>query len=356
MDESSSRLPPHLRFLEVGDLFLFKWSYPDQTDMVYTGLRDHRQYGDKCRLLTPWTLASVMRRLHAGQYDLVVVHPPLYAPWHPRSFLTVLKRRPISFSLALFSTLAFGFLRSVRRTPLVVTDFADSFGIGAHNFFLFNRCRWFFKRELPADNWLVFYRTGHRGLPTVNFRRKHRFQRYVAKLRPIGVGLDNRLADLGSKLSVPKATDLFFAGQSQFTTSVRTQGMGQLSQLRERGIRVEVPDRFLPPEVYLERMAAAWLVWSPSGLGWECFRHYESAVSGSVPVINMPTIQRYRPLEHGRHCFLYPLEGDGLVRTVLEALRDKRRLEEMAAAARRHVLAHHTHAALCRHVVESALA
>jgi len=344
-----------LRFLEVGDLFVFKGSFPEQTDMVYTGLRHHGQYGDACRLLTPWTLGSVLRKLRRGVYDLIVVHPPLYPAWHPRSFLTVLKRRPLAFPAALFSTFAFQFLRHVRHTPLVVTDFADSFGIGTHNFFLFDHCRWFFKRELPADNWLVFYRTGHRNLPTATFRHKRRFAGYVAKLRPISVGLYDHVAERAARLAMPKTSDLFFAGQTQATSSVREKGRRQLDILRARGVRVDIPDRPLDQDEFLRRCAAAWLVWSPSGFGWECFRHYESAAAGAVPVINLPTIERYQPLIDGQHCLLYALEDNGLVETVLDGLRDKERLARMAVAARAHVLRHHTFAALCRHIVASVL-
>jgi glycosyltransferase involved in cell wall biosynthesis len=346
---------PGDRYLEVGDLFLFKETFPDQTDMVYTGLRHHGRYGDQCRLLTPWTLWSVLRDLKRGRYKVVVVHPPLYAAWHPRSFLTVLKRRPFTFPWALFSTFAFGFLRHVRNTPIVVTDLADSFGIGHHNFFLFDRCRAFFKRELPADNWLVFYRTGHRNLPTVSFRTKNRYQNYVDKLRPLSLGMLDRFVDKAVDESIQKQADVFFAGQTDRTTSVRSKGIRQLQRLKEQGVQVDIPAGPLPQDEYFRRCAASWLTWSPSGFGWDCFRHYESAVCGSVPVINMPTIERYKPLEHGRHCFLYPLEENGLADTVLEALHDKDRLKKMAQAAREHVLQFHTHTALCRHIIDVAL-
>jgi glycosyltransferase involved in cell wall biosynthesis len=347
---------PELRFLEVGDLYLFRSSFPEQTEMVYTGIRDNRRHHVRSSLLTPWKLLSVARDLRRRRYDLIVVHPPLYAAWHPRSFLTVLKRRPFTFSAAFSANLAFHFLRAVRHTPIVVTDFADSFGIGAHNFFLFDRCRVFFKRELPADNWQVFYRTGHRGLPTATFRRKPRFRQFMDKLRPIGLGIDTPLAERAARISRPKNADIFFAGQVQNSSTPRERGLRELLSLRERGVVVDVPSAPVSESEFLERCASAWLVWSPSGFGWECFRHYEAAACGSVPVINQPTIERYCPLKEGRHCFLYPVEQGGLAGTVLAALRDKARLREMAAAARQHVLEHHTYAALCRYIAGAALA
>jgi Glycosyl transferases group 1 len=65
-------------------------------------------------------------------------------------------------------------------------------------------------------------------------------------------------------------------------------------------------------------------------------------LAGSVPVINFPTIQRFAPLIHGVHCFYYAVEGDDLFQIIRAALTAKYRLKEMAAAAREHVLTHHT--------------
>ena len=70
------------------------------------------------------------------------------------------------------------------------------------------------------------------------------------------------------------------------------------------------------PEFY-QRAARAWLVWSPEGLGWDCFRHYEAPACGSVPVINQPNIERHQPLVHGEHAFYYDRSPGELTRTIL---------------------------------------
>ena len=89
-------------------------------------------------------------------------------------------------------------------------------------------------------------------------------------------------------------------------------------------------------------MARAWLTWSPEGLGWECFRHYEAPFAFSVPIINSPTIIRYRPLIDGIHAFYYcPDEPNALAEKVKTALGDKKRLREMAERAHAHVLKYH---------------
>ena len=97
-------------------------------------------------------------------------------------------------------------------------------------------------------------------------------------------------------------------------------------------------------------LAEARLVWSPEGLGWDCFRHYEAAAAWSVPLINTPPIERHAPLEDGKHCFLYDVSG-GMAPRIREALADPARLERMAAEARAHVLATATPKAICRYVV-----
>ena len=114
--------------------------------------------------------------------------------------------------------------------------------------------------------------------------------------------------------------------------------------------------------------ARSWLVWSPEGLGWDCFRHYEAAAAGSVPVINVPSITCDRPLMHGQHAIYYASEcrgpsmihgdfrhiTDGLVPTVLQALKDRASLAAMGQEARAFVLREHTHQALVRRLMETA--
>jgi hypothetical protein len=349
-------VPTPLRFLEVGVESLFKKAFPQQTDFYYTGTRHHSWYGRECRPLTPAALWGVMQRLRRQEYDLIAVHPALYAAWHPRSFLNMFKYRQLSYATGLFSSFAFQFLRFVRHTPMVVTDLVDSFSVGRHNFFLFDRCEAYYKRELPQDNWQVFFGSGHRNLPGRSFRKKRRFQRYVEKLRPIGLGVTQQTAVVARRMGeVPKTTDVFFVGSTGNWSTVRSKGIDQIKALRDKGLRVDIPEQRLPYEEFMRRCAQAWLVWSPAGFGWECYRHYEVALAGSVPVMNLPTIERHQPLEHGKHCFLYSIEGDNLTTTILDALSNKPRLVEMAAAARAQAERYHTCQGLCEHILREVL-
>ena len=66
--------------------------------------------------------------------------------------------------------------------------------------------------------------------------------------------------------------------------------------MRREGIDVDIGER-MPIEQYMERCAKARLVWSPEGYGKECFRHYEAALCGSVPVISRAPRILHRPLQ-----------------------------------------------------------
>ncbi len=106
------------------------------------------------------------------------------------------------------------------------------------------------------------------------------------------------------------------------------------------------PKNVLAYAEYMQRMAQAWLVWSPEGFGWDCYRHYEAAFAGSVPVINRPANSRPRPYEDGVECFYYDPVGDDLERVLKLALEDKERLRAMAVRGREKVLANFTRAAI----------
>jgi hypothetical protein len=148
-------------------------------------------------------------------------------------------------------------------------------------------------------------------------------------------------------------TDLFFSGRMD--SKVRRSGLPELLELSRCGIKVDVPPVLLPRKEYYERCARAWLVWSPEGLGWDCFRHYESSACRSVPVINRPRIVWHGRMEEGVHCFFYEPSGGGLTAVVKAALADKEKLRTMAEAGREHVLRHHTHRTICGYILRQTI-
>jgi hypothetical protein len=243
--------------------------------------------------------------------------------------------------------------------PVAVLDAADTPLIFKHNTFLLDRATLYFKRELPSDYWRLFMGTMHASAPTPRFRLKPGNIRRIAKIRPISLGISERHVRNLMRQPLPaseKSIDVFFAGRVQGSSSIRERGLKELMELRAKGIAVDVPEGRLPVKEFLDRCMRARLVWSPEGLGWECFRTYEAALCGAVPLLNRQTIERYQPLRDGVHALYYDPEPNELGRAVESALRDRDRLAAMGAAARAHVVAYHTHAALARYIAETTLA
>ena len=74
-----------------------------------------------------------------------------------------------------------------------------------------------------------------------------------------------------------------------------------------------------------------------------------------MPLINYPSIQRYRPLQDGTHCLYYAPEPGGLSQAVLGALQDRTRLAVMAENARDHATRFHRREIIGKHIVDAFL-
>ena len=161
------------------------------------------------------------------------------------------------------------------------------------------------------------------------------------------------MIDLFRGLSREKSTDVFFAG-SIANRPNRARGRENLLRLQRDGFRMDVSESRLSKAEFLERCARALTVWSPEGFGYDCYRTYEAAAMGAVPILQYPTIQRYAPFLEGVTAIYYGVESDLLYQTLKKQLEDRARLVQMGADARRHVEANHVSAALARHIVQTA--
>jgi hypothetical protein len=305
------------------------------------------------------TLPRIARALADPRLDLVVVHTAPFAPWTLQALgRTVFRRSTLRGGVSLARGYAPQLVRGRVAAPVAVLDFDDPPFIDRNNVFLLDKARCFFKRELPPDHWQVFARTLHWRLPTPRFRMLARNRERIAKLRPLSLGVPAPVLGRAAAAPVPpaeKTADVFFAGRVHGSATIREDGLRELLALKAEGYVIDLPEQPLSTDEYLARCARAWLVWAPAGFGWQSFRIYEAAVCGSVPLSNRPTIERQRPLIDGEHALYYEAEPGGLTRAVKAALADRGRLTAIAAAARAHVLAHHTPAAIARYVIETTL-
>lgn len=209
----------------------------------------------------------------------------------------------------------------------------------------------YFKRELPQNPCNAFLYTTSKTQSNDNILHLKFFRESVAKLRPISVGVDKETCESLSKYDLPKRTDVFFSGDCENRIN-RQRGLQQLESLKREGYAIDIAYDRLPREEFLRRCAQAHIVWSPEGFGWDCFRHYEVALVGSVPLMQVPPIYRYAPLVEDVHGIYYYVEDDHLAVRVRQALKSRAQLVGMGVAARRHVLKNHALEALSRYVVQ----
>jgi hypothetical protein len=343
-----------VRILEIGQFCVFKRIYPESTTWLYPDAMPFAKARRTPELsfVSQAAFPEIRQRLLDGDYHLIVYFPPglrtnAHGWFSPRSMIEGVKRR-----LSPLRKAAVGLLRDAVDTPLAVLDMDDAEPLDPANIPLFDRCRVYFKREIPADPAKLFCSSNITAKNTISSDSSAMKGR-LAKLRPISLGLSRERIMSAPATPLEKTVDVFFAG-CVAKRLVRKKGLPYLRSLAAKGIKVEESEG-LPLNEYLQRCARAWLVWSPEGLGRDCFRHYEAPLCRVVPLINRAPVIRYRPLLDGTHCFYYNEEGDDLARVILSGLSDKPRLLKMAEAGHGHVLEYHTHEALCRYVMNEVL-
>jgi len=345
------------KILEIGTV-PFMWQvFPDTTEFYSSWHDETASAPERGRhVVALAALPRLASRLADPSFDLVVVHAPPFSPWGGRALVrTFFRRSVVGGNLPAFRGFGAELMRLPVAAPIAVLDLEDAATIASSNLFLLDKAALYFKRELPLDHWQVFAGTAHWRVPTPRYRAQKRNRGRIAKMRPISLGVPfevARRAALGIA-DGEKTIDVFFAGRIRDSSTVREGGAAELLALRREGYTIDVSDNALPLEEYLARCARAHLVWSPEGFGWQCFRTYEAAICGTAPLCSRPGVERYRPLIEGVHAIYYDVESGELTRTVKAALADPARLRAIGAAARKHVQAFHTPAAIARHIVDA---
>jgi hypothetical protein len=294
---------------------------------------------------------AVLADARRKAYDLVFAGNSSFPNFNPRK--SVLR----NFSNAVWRILFHPNVLNGRFFPyaklggtLVGLDMEDSPIIDNSRFRVLQHAVCYFKRELPQNPCNAFLYTTAKTEESGNALHWEFFRNALEKLRPISLGVDAATCKQLSTHSAVKKTDVFFSGDLRNRVN-RQLGLKQLEGLKAEGYAIDIALERLPKEEFLRRCAQAHIVWSPEGFGWDCFRHYEIALVGSVPLMQSPTIHRYAPLMDDLHALYYYVENDHLAVRVRQALQNRARLVEMGRAARQHVLTWHTLDALSRYVI-----
>ena len=177
--------------------------------------------------------------------------------------------------------------------------------------------------------------------------------REISKLMPISLGLPEA-TNLDFPSPSEKKWDLFFAGDLNEKSIRQRLALEARAFAEKHRCNFLICDRMNPAE-YHKALTESHLCLSPPGMGWDCFRHYEAMLAGSVPLMTYPTILQYQAPIHGEHCFYFAPEPGGLTRSLEHALSLKAQLPQMAEAGRQLILEHHTFPKLREYVIHETL-
>ena len=303
--------------------------------------------------------AEVRKQIREKRFDLAVVTDRKHCFWRPGAGIFSGMWRLAKAAVAEPGRLAHWLLpRQLFRAgvPWALMERNDQCLLREGNHILFHWASRVFVRELLQNRYEIFqaYREGSNQMrlwPKV-FRAGPRVPLDIEKIRPISLGW--RPGSIRAAPDGEKVHDIIFCGQQ----SMRTPRMAAISELKESarqaGWKFFCPEKLSQEEFHRE-CARAWLCLSPSGNGWDCYRHYEALLTGSVPLINYPWIERYAPLEDGRHCLFYSVERGHLTEVVKKALHNKNLLRSMADQGADRVRKYHSHEALRNYVIHETL-
>lgn len=251
-----------------------------------------------------------------------------------------------------------------RQVPIAMLNRSDVGEIPAASGWYYQRCHTCFVRELSPQPELTLKSlfSGSGGNPQTNRRARRVIGlidpdcpkgRKIDKIRAISLGIPDEAAHR-IPFGQPKKWDLFFAGDLH-EKGLRGRLVEEVRDWAGRnGRKVLLRDRLSHPE-YVQCLAASRLCLSPPGMGWDCWRHYEAMLAGSVPLMTYPTILQHRPGIEGEHCFYFAAEPGGLARCLEKILAAPESLPAMAAAGRQLVLEHHLFSKLRDYVTRETL-
>ena len=321
-----------LCILEIGRIPLFKSVYPDQTTWIRTG-SSLVQAGDRYVTFQAGfaSVVNLLWKVGRGRFQIILL-PAVDIEFPADATLTkkILRHSIAAVACLRLSRWLAQILLRPKQNVIAFLDISDFPRIASVTRDIVPQTLCYFKREL---------------YPTVSFSGESDQKWWTERTEPISlpapVSFEPPL--------IPKQTDVFFSGN--IYTPVREAGLRVLETLASGGLKIDILRERIPHEEYMQRMAASWLVWSPSGFGWDCYRHYEACLAKSVPVIDSPSAERVLWLKDRKHCFYYGRSEGELAETIRNALVEKQRLAEMGNQARQHVIENHSRAALVRYML-----
>jgi hypothetical protein len=349
--KSNEDSPKKQRILEIGFQRLLGSAFPEQVQFVDTRFRWENPRTQKSRngvgrsaiglahaFLRAWRLSN-------ESWDAVVTR--CLGPVNSQG-----KSLMVHGGLVILGQALAGLVRRAargRHTRLAVIDQTDHLTIHARDRGLARRCDLYFKRELAENLWSSLEGILPRGANLGAARAALRMQKLRAKLRPFALGIDESEI-LEPIPSAAKKYDLFYCGTPD-QLPLRERIPALLAAVKANGWRILAPDQRIPLSEFRESIRASRFCLSPGGVGWDCYRHYEVAACGSIPLMNFRTVVAIDPFEHGHECFYFDPQADFLQQVESWLNLPANQTDVLARAAQKKLRDHYTFKALAHYVM-----
>jgi len=291
-------------------------------------------------------ILALIKKIRAGEYGAALFGESSHAWWRPGKGMSSGLRRMVADGLFRPERCVQKIIPRILQAcgvPFFVVDRNDRPKIDPACFLLYGLSHTYFMRELPPRRLDLFPNaqevTGFLPLLPSAFPEK-KVPVQTEKLRPISLGIDDGIFKKCEVSADSKTIDVFWAGKWD-TNEARRRWVQELMESAPREWVIKVCEERMPHEEYLHLVKQSRMVLSPPGRGWDCYRHYEIAACGSVPLMSYPTIERDHPLIDHEHGFYFGAEPGGLARCLQGIHSQKPNLIQMGRDAQDHVRRNH---------------
>jgi hypothetical protein len=327
--------------------------FSQRADVDFLDLGLRLQQNDRVAC-TPWR--EVVRRIRGGMYGAAFIGKPV-GLWNPRKAFWRnawwLARRA-SLGARPFRLRPLLSLLQAANVPIAGADTSDTPVIDNSRFPIFAASKIFFKRELPTNPTHSFLYTSDRAEDPGNIMRIPFFSQGLSKLCPVSLGVPDARFEQLAALNPAKDIDVFFAG-TVTNRAARQTGLREIQRLEQDGLRVVATGKKFTDAEYLALAARALVCWSPEGFGFDCFRTYEVAALGSIPLLKSPPIRAYAGFRAGVDALFYTHEALDLYEMLKASLVEPSKLAAMGKVARERVRLHHRDSSLAAYMLKTLL-
>ena len=292
-------------------------------------------------------IIRLIRSIHGGAYGAALFGESSHAWWRSGKGLVSGCRRmalDVVFRPERCVQKLIPWILGQQKIPFAVVDRNDRPKIDPASFLLYGLSSVYFMRELPPRRLDLFPNeqevSGQIPLLAPQTGLKRLVPLQTKKIRPLSLGIEDGNFEFCRNLNPAKTIDVLWAGKWS-TNEARRQWADELRNQAPPGWNITILEKQVSHDDYRQLCARSRLVLSPPGRGWDCYRHYEVAACGSVPLMTYPTIERDHPLEEGEQAYYFGPEPGGLARCLkqLEAMNPD--FGRIGQVAREHVDRHH---------------